>query len=75
MVTFFYRGRGRGKRRGRGRREWLSKRPFEKEINRGFGRGSSHGNGRGNGRGFYSQATLERDLRDRQEGGMVNICK
>ena len=32
-----------------------------------FGGGSSHGNGRGNGRGFYSQAPLERNQRDRQE--------
>ena len=41
----FYRGRGRG--RGRGRREWLSERPFERELNGGFGRGFSHGKGRG----------------------------
>ena len=61
----FYRGRGRG--RGRGRREWLSKRPFERETNRRFRRGSSHGNVRGNGRGFHSQAHSERDQRDRQE--------
>ena len=44
----FYRGRGmgRGRGRGKGRREWLSKRPFKRETNRGFGRGSSHGSGR-----------------------------
>ena len=63
----FYRGRGRGKGRGRGIREWLNERPFERKINRGFGRGFSHGNRRENGRGLHSQATLERDQRDRQE--------
>ena len=60
----FYRGRGRG--RGRGRREWLSKRPFERESNGGFGRGFSCGNGRGTGRESH-QVILERDQRDRQE--------
>ena len=35
MVTLFIEGRGRG--RGRGRREWLSKRPFKRETDRGFG--------------------------------------
>ena len=38
----------------------------EKQFN-GLGRGSSHGIGRRNGRGFYSQASLERNQRDRQE--------
>ena len=61
----FYRGRGRG--RGRGRREWLSERPFERELNGGFGRGFSHGNRRGNRRGFHPQVTSKRDQRDRQE--------
>ena len=28
----FYRGRGRGRGRGRERREWMSKRPFEREA-------------------------------------------
>ena len=45
----------------------MSERPFEREAIQGFGRGSSHGNERGNGRGFYSQAPLERNQRDRQE--------
>ena len=58
----FYRGRGRGSGRGRGRREWLSQRPFERELNRGFGRGFSHGNGRES-----CKVTSERDQRDRQE--------
>ena len=50
----FYRGRGRDRGRGRGRREWMSKRPFEREAIQGFWRGSSHGNERGNWRGFCS---------------------
>ena len=62
----FYRGGGRGRGRGRGRREWLSERPFERELNGGFGRGFSCGNGRGNGRESH-QVISERDQRDRQE--------
>ena len=62
----FYRGRGRDRGRGRGRREWMSKRPFEREAIQGFGRGSFHGNGRGNGRGFYCQAPLERNQREEE---------
>ena len=60
----FYRGRGRG--RGRGGREWLSKRPFERESNGGFRRGFSHGNRRGTVRESH-QTTSEREKRDRQE--------
>ena len=45
----------------------MSERPFKREANQVFGRGSSHGNGRGNGRGFFSQAPLGRNQRDRQE--------
>ena len=39
----------------------------ERETKREFRRGSFHGNGRGNRRGFHSQASSERDQRDRQE--------
>ena len=67
MVILFYRERGRGRGRGRGGRERIGERPFEREAIQGFGRGSFHGNGRGNGRGFYTQAPLERNQRDRQE--------
>ena len=42
----FNRGRGRGRGRGSGRRDWLSERPLEREIDGGFGRGFFHGNGR-----------------------------
>ena len=60
----FYRGRGRG--RGRGRRDWLSERPFERELSGGFGRGFFHGNGRGAVRETH-QTTSESEQRDRQE--------
>ena len=60
----FYRGRGRG----RGRRDWLSKRPFERESNGGFGRGFSCGNGRGAIRESHqTMSEREREQRDRQE--------
>ena len=58
----FYRGRGRG----RGRREWLSERPFERELNGGFGRGLSCGN-RGGTRRESHLTMSEKDQRDRQE--------
>ena len=58
----FYRGRGRG----RGRRDWLSERPFEREINGGFGRGFFHGNGRGAVR-ETCWTTAENEQRDRQQ--------
>ena len=60
----FYRGRGRG--RSGGRREWLSERPFERELNGGFERGFSHGNRKGTGR-ESCQVISEGDQRDRQE--------
>ena len=41
----------------------MGERLFEREVIQGFGRGPFHGNGRG----FYSQAPLERNQRDRQE--------
>ena len=60
----FYRGRVRA--RGRGRRDWLSKRPFERETNGGSGRGFFHGNRRGTTREVH-QTTSESEQRDRQE--------
>ena len=44
----------------------MSKRPFERESNGGFGRGLFQGNGRGTG-GESHQTVSERHQRDRQE--------
>ena len=60
----FFKGRGRGRGRGRGGRDWLSERPFKRELNGGFGRGFSYGNGRGAIRKSH-QTTSEREQRDR----------
>ena len=45
----------------------MSERPPERDSIQGFRRDSSSGIGRRNRRGFYSQAPLERNQRERQE--------